>query len=380
MLHLCASPLGVAPRWAAVARPANHARSRGLVLVLALAILDILCGNPCPANARAASVAVPMAPTAPTAPLTVSATAVVAAARSFIGAPYAHIGDDPRTGFSCIGFVHYLYGRFGVDVPYGLSLAYQASPRVDASALEPGDLVFFSNTVWPGLSHVALYIGGGAIIGADNFQTGVELTHLSDPYWQGHYTGATRPLSTTAIIGGTSPVAHTPIPGLSARAGQVLSGHAGGDVYSGPGYGYPRVDRLAAGMRLQVVDTQGTWTDVAYDGPGSEYAGWVDAAYLNNCTLLAATPTPPAAPPIPPTRPKSAPRSPTAPATTRGTRATVIAALLMLRAGPSMGQRVIKRLRRGERVTVLGQQGDWERVQAGDATGWAAATWLAPSP
>ncbi len=374
MLHVCASPSWAAPRWAAVARLAIPARSRGLTLVLALAILDILFGSPCPANARAASVA---------APATVSAAAVVAAARSFIGAPYAHIGDDPHTGFSCIGFVHYLYGRFGVDVPYGLSLAYQASPRVDAADLEPGDLVFFSNTVWPGLSHVALYAGNGAIIGADNFQTGVELTHLSDPYWQGHYTGATRPLATTATVGGTAPVAHTPIPGLSARVGQVLSGHAGGDVYSGPGYGYPRVDRLAAGMRLQVVDTQGTWTDVAYDGPGSEYAGWVDAAYLNNCTVLSAAPSAPAAPAapaVPPARPKPAPRSPAPPAVTHGAGATVIAALLMLRAGPSTVQRVIKRLHRGERVAVLGQQGDWERVQSGSTTGWAAATWLAPSP
>jgi len=371
VLHLCASPSRATSRWTTVARLAIHAHSRGLALVLALAIFNGLSDAPCPVNAHAAAVA---------APVTVSATVVVTAARSFIGAPYAHIGDDPRTGFSCIGFVHYLYGRFGVDVPYGLSLAYQAAPRVDASALEPGDLVFFSNTVWPGLSHVALYAGNGAIIGADNFQTGVELTHLSDPYWQGHYTGATRPLATAVTVGGISPVAHTPIPGLSARVGQVLSGHVGGDVYSGPGYGYPRVDRLAVGMRLQVVDTQGTWTDVAYDGPGSEYAGWVDAAYLNNCTVLTAAPAAPAAPAVPPARPKSAPRSPTAPATAHGAGATVIAALLMLRAGPSIAQPVIKRLHRGERVAVLGQQGDWERVRAGGVTGWAAATWFAPSP
>jgi len=40
----------------------------------------------------------------------------------------------------------------------------------------------------------------------------------------------------------------------------------------------------------------------------------------------------------------------------------VIAALLMPRAGPSTTQSIIKRLHRGERVAVLGQQGDWERV------------------
>lgn len=218
------------------------------------------------------------------------ASIVIARARSLLGAPYAHIGDDPHTGFSCIGFIHYLYAQVGIDVPYELNAAYGAHPRVDPSSLEPGDLIFFSNTVWAGLSHVALYIGGGAIIGADNVKTGVELTTLSDPYWLSHYTGATRPL---AVLpgGGASFSASSPLPGLNVAGGEKLkSRRAGGIVYSGPDYNYPAIDRLSRGMALQVMRTQGLWTDVFYRNAGGEFAGWVDARYLVGCAIVSYPP------------------------------------------------------------------------------------------
>jgi len=222
---------------------------------------------------------------APAAPASVAA-GVIAHARSLLGAPYAHVGDDPRTGFSCIGLVHYLYARAGIDVPYELNAAYAAHPHVDPASLEPGDLIFFSNTVWAGLSHVALYIGGGAIIGADNFKTGVELTTLSDPYWLSHYTGATRPLA--VLPGGlTSFGTSSPLPGLNVAGGERLkSSRAGGVVYSGPDYSYPAIDRLSKGMALRVMHTQGVWTDVSYHGGAGDFAGWVDGRYLVGCTIV----------------------------------------------------------------------------------------------
>src|SRR5579875_743450 len=107
------------------------------------------------------------------------AASVVADARALIGSPYAYIGDDPSTGFSCIGFVYYLYAQVGVRLPYDLNAAYAAGPRVSVADLQPGDLVFFAGTVWSGLSHVAVYAGDDGIIRADNYTTGVELTRPS---------------------------------------------------------------------------------------------------------------------------------------------------------------------------------------------------------
>jgi len=305
---------------------------------------------------------------------------VVTTAHTLLGAPYAYIGDDPNTGFSCIGFVHYLYAQVGIDVPYDLGGAYAEGPRVAASDLRPGDLVFFSNTVWRGLSHVALYVGDGAIIGADNYATGVESTRLSDPYWAAHYTGATRPLT---AFGATSPLSGTTrLPHVMPRVspappptyapprisvGDDIGGHVSGPVYSGPGYTYARIDRLAPFVSLRVVAVRHGWANVVYSTPGTDYYGWVDAPYLARCSITSSTLLP-AARRTPPTRV----------GIQVGAQALVTASILYLRTGPSTRKRVMNILSYGQRVAVLDRRGPWVRIRAGNATGWVFARWLKP--
>lgn len=274
------------------------------VLFASIVALALIAVAPSGAGARAAGLA---------------ADVVVATARGLVGSPYAYIGDDPGSGFSCIGFVHYVYAQVGVNVPYDLGLAYGSEPRVGFARLRPGDLVFFSNTVWNGLSHVALYVGGGRIVGADTYTTGVEMTRLSDPYWLAHYTGATRPL---AALGATeSPPTATPLPIATPRPtatpspaatmtappvrtpgrtplpapelahsrlhiGALLRAGIAGSIYSGPGYAYPRIDRLPSHASLRIAGVQGSWANVAYQTDGTEYDGWVDGRYLAHCTLM----------------------------------------------------------------------------------------------
>lgn len=290
------------------------------------------------------------------------AASVVTLARSLLGRPYAAIGDTPATGFSCIGFVHYLYAHVGVAVPENLELAYADAPHVAAGALEPGDLVFFSNTLWHGLSHVALYAGSGQIIGADNVTTGVEMTPLAAPYWQAHYTGATRPLAHTATTvpsAGPSPgsmaAAATRAPAL--QAGQVVQGRVAGIVYSGPGYVYPRIDRLAPRARARIARRQGPWAQVSYQGAGVGSYGWVDASYLAACTVMAAQAAHPAAP-------------------VRYARVAVAA--LRLRRGPSTAEPILALLPRGTRLAILGQRQGWDHVRGEGRTGWVFAADLAP--
>src|SRR5947209_7286955 len=55
-----------------------------------------------------------------------SAAAVIKSAHAQLGAPYAWVGEDPKTGFSCIGLIHYVYDQNGVFVPYNLNDAYLA--------------------------------------------------------------------------------------------------------------------------------------------------------------------------------------------------------------------------------------------------------------
>ncbi len=104
----------------------------------------------------------------------------------FVGNPYVYGGASLTSGADCSGFVMAVFANFGISLPHysGSQMGYGTA--VDASSLQPGDLVFYG----PGGSqHVAIYIGGGAIVHAANESTGIT---TSDMYWSGTPTGYRR--------------------------------------------------------------------------------------------------------------------------------------------------------------------------------------------
>jgi len=246
----------------------------------------VVSATPTPTNATT----IPATTTATAATTTtVSAAAIIDTAKQYLGYPYANIGDDPRTGFSCIGLVHYVFARHGLYVPGNLETAYASAPRVDQRNLQPGDIVFFQNTGWSGISHVALYVGNGRMIAADSFQTGVRWDMLSDSYWQEHYLGATRPLSNpsgTLLSAVPTPAPDDPFatptpdsgPSIVIEAGTRLSPRRTATLYSGPGASYDSIDIVPPGTSLTVVQTQGQWVNVSY-ADGNSF-GWVRGADL----------------------------------------------------------------------------------------------------
>jgi len=258
-----------------------------------------------------------------------SASAIVAMAERYIGYPYATVGDEPSTGFSCIGLVHFAFAQNGVDVPENLSQAYASAPQVDQTSLQPGDLVFFQNTVWAGISHVDIYIGAGKMIGADSAQTGVQWDTLADAYWQQHYRGATRLLSTSTgtpvdpsatIAPAGTPVNSpptgtprlptatptstgmpnssmaTPVPSvaalpsatessLSVTAGMTVTAWRNAPVYTRPSDRDARpIDVMAPFVPLTVTQTDGAWVNVSYASGTQD--GWIRGTDL---TLPAAS-------------------------------------------------------------------------------------------
>lgn len=121
---------------------------------------------------------------------------VASYAVQFVGSRYRWGGASPSRGFDCSGLTSYVYAQYGVSLPH--SAAAQFSTRYGASVgsmdnLAPGDLMFFVNTGGRrGISHVALYIGGGRMVHAMTPRYGVQVSSIYSSYWVNHYYGGIR--------------------------------------------------------------------------------------------------------------------------------------------------------------------------------------------
>ena len=118
------------------------------------------------------------------APASGRAGAAVQYALAQVGDSYVYGAAGP-SAFDCSGLTMMAWAQAGVSLPHSSSAQYASGTQVAASALQPGDLVFYYNPI----SHVGIYIGNGMIAHAANPSTGVQVTGLNSM----PYTGAVRP-------------------------------------------------------------------------------------------------------------------------------------------------------------------------------------------
>lgn len=112
-------------------------------------------------------------------PPNASATQIaIAAAESAIGTEYVWGSADPNVGFDCSGLVMWSYAQAGIYLPHSSAMMSEMLPRLTESELVPGDLMFFYSPV----SHVAIYLGGGAMIDASHPGPGGEV-QIRTVYW-----------------------------------------------------------------------------------------------------------------------------------------------------------------------------------------------------
>jgi cell wall-associated NlpC family hydrolase len=122
------------------------------------------------------------------APVEVAASGNAAAAVSYalgqVGDAYVYGAAGPDA-YDCSGLTMAAWAQAGVSLPHSSSAQYGSGPQVAASALQPGDLVFYYSPI----SHVGMYIGNGQIVHAANPSTGVQVAGL----YSMPYSGAVRP-------------------------------------------------------------------------------------------------------------------------------------------------------------------------------------------
>ena len=107
---------------------------------------------------------------------------IIQHARAMIGTPYRFGGTTPR-GFDCSGLVFYSYQKAGITVPRTTREQYQVTRPVPEDQLQPGDLLFF-RLKKSGISHVAIYAGGGEFIHAPSTGKRVTRASMNDPFWR----------------------------------------------------------------------------------------------------------------------------------------------------------------------------------------------------
>jgi len=112
--------------------------------------------------------------------------------KRFCGLPYRW-GGTSSFGYDCSGFVQMLFRQAAVFLPRDSSVqaACDIGAFVSKNALEGGDALFFGQEK---INHVGLYLGDGKFIHAvASIEPAViQVSCLSDPYWEKKYACARR--------------------------------------------------------------------------------------------------------------------------------------------------------------------------------------------
>jgi len=116
---------------------------------------------------------------------------IVTAALAYLGTPYVWGGQSPG-GVDCSGFVYLVFTPYVPNLQRMSSYDYfHLGTSIARSALQPGDLVFFT-TYAAGPSHVGIYIGEGKFVHASTAPRQVSVASLEEPYYAVRYLGARR--------------------------------------------------------------------------------------------------------------------------------------------------------------------------------------------
>jgi cell wall-associated NlpC family hydrolase len=115
---------------------------------------------------------------------------VVQTAKQFMGLPYLW-GGMSGFGFDCSGFTFSIYQAHGVQIPRDASPQSKVGISVQREALQPGDLLFFSNQEGH-IVHVSMYVDHGLMIHAPESAKSIEIISIETPRFAETFASARR--------------------------------------------------------------------------------------------------------------------------------------------------------------------------------------------
>ena len=120
-------------------------------------------------------------------PTSTQAEQAVAFAYAQLGKPYQWGATGP-VSYDCSGLAQAAWAAAGVSIPRDTYEQWAALPHIAASAIQPGDLLYYD-----GIGHVAIYVGDGYIIDAPQTGLDVEKIPMDTGWYASTFVGAARP-------------------------------------------------------------------------------------------------------------------------------------------------------------------------------------------
>lgn len=114
-------------------------------------------------------------------------SAVINMARSMVGGSYS-MGAASPTVSDCSGLTMQCYAKIGIYLPHKASMQASYGREVSYYDMQPGDLIFYGGSSYSSIYHVALYIGDGKIIHAENYNTGIVVSNSDTVAMYNHVT------------------------------------------------------------------------------------------------------------------------------------------------------------------------------------------------
>lgn len=103
---------------------------------------------------------------------------VISYAKSNVGGAYVWGGASYRA-CDCSGLIMLSFAQVGISLPHFAASQANYGTTVSYGNLQPGDVVFFGGSTISSIYHVALYIGDGRIVHAENSNTGIVISNLA---------------------------------------------------------------------------------------------------------------------------------------------------------------------------------------------------------
>lgn len=117
-------------------------------------------------------------------PNLVSGDSIADAAKKALGVKYVWGGNSLINGVDCSGLVQQVFKQFGINLPRVTYEQIGVGAAVKRNKMNVGDLVFFdTDRTMKGPDHVGIYLGNGKFIHAPNKNQPVQISSLTDSYY-----------------------------------------------------------------------------------------------------------------------------------------------------------------------------------------------------